>query len=246
MTARSPTYFFMHVMKTGGTTFAQHIRANFPPDALYPSQQSGGERVRAYFMIDDLRAISPERQRSIRAYAGHFPFVATELMGADTVLAILREPVDRTLSFLRHCKRYNERMADMTLEQVYEDGWFYPLLIHNYQSKLFAMTSGDKLESHLDIIDMDGRRLEIAMANLERVDVLGLHDRYPQFLEALRERHGWTIGDVPDLRVSTEQWEVPPYLPERIAADNGADMAFYEHARQLYDRRRGLSAATAS
>jgi hypothetical protein len=238
MTARTPTYFFMHVMKTGGTTFVQHIEANFPPEAVYPGPQRGGERQRAYYMIDELRGISLERHRSIRVYTGHFPFVAGELVGADTVLAILRDPVDRTLSLLRHCKRYEERMVEMTLEQIYEDGWVYPLYIHNYQAKLFAMTSDDKLESHLDVIDVDGRRLEIAMANLERVDVLGLHDRYPQFLDTMREQHGWTIGNVPDLRVSTELWEVPPRLPERIAADNAADMALYEHARQLDDRRR--------
>jgi Sulfotransferase family len=239
MIARTPTYFFMHVMKTGGTTFVQHMKANFPPEAMYPSPQRGPGRRLAYYMIDELRGISPERRRSIRAYTGHFPFVASQLMGADTVLAILRDPVERTLSLLRHCKRYHERMVDMTLEEIYEDGWVYPLFIHNYQAKLFAMTSDDKLESHLDVIDVDSRRLDIAMANLERVDVLGLHDRYPQFLEAMREEYSWTIGDVPDLRVSTEQWKTSPHLPERIAADNAADMALYEHARQLYDRRWG-------
>jgi hypothetical protein len=243
MTARTPTYFFMHVMKTGGTTFVQHVEANFPPEAVYPGPQRGSERLRAYFMIDELRQISPERRRTIRAYTGHFPFVASQFTAADTVLAILRDPVDRTLSLLRHCKRYIKRMVDMTLEEIYDDGWIYPLFIHNYQAKLFAMTIGDKLESQLDVIEVDGPRLEIAMANLERVDVLGLHDRYPQFLEAMRKQHGWTIGDVPDQRVSTEQWEVPPHLPERIADDNAADMALYEHARQLYDRRRGLRTA---
>jgi Sulfotransferase family len=239
MIAGTPTYFFMHVMKTGGTTFVQHMTANFPPEAVYPGPQRGPERRLAYYMIDELRGISPERRRLIRAYTGHFPFVASQLMAADTVLAILRDPVERTLSLLRHCKRYHKRMVDMTLEEIYDDGWVYPLFIHNYQAKLFAMTSDDKLESHLDVIDVDGRRFEIAMANLERVDVLGLHDHYPQFLETMREEYGWTIGDVPDLRVSTEQWEAPPHLPERIAADNAADMALYEHARQLYDRRRG-------
>jgi hypothetical protein len=238
MTARSPTYFFMHVMKTGGTTFMQHIWANFPPETVYPGPARGVERQRAYYMIDELRRISPERRRSLGVYTGHFPFVVSELVGADLTLAMLRNPVDRTLSVLRHCKRYQERMVDMTLEDIYDDGWVNPLYIRNYQAKLFAMTDDDKLESHLDVIDVDGRRLEIALANLERVDVLGLHERYPEFLEIMRDKHGWQIGDVPNLRVSTERWEAPPHLLERIAADNAADMALYERAQRLCDGRR--------
>jgi hypothetical protein len=239
MTAQTPTCFFMHVMKTGGTTFVQHIYANFPPDAVHPSPAGPKvERQRAYYMIDELRRISPERRRSIGVYSGHFPFVAGELVGADVTLTILREPVERTVSYLRHCKRYHERMADMGLEEIYDDGWMHPLYIRNYQAKLFAMTTDDKLESHLDVIDVDDRRLELALANLERVDVLGLHERYPEFLDAVRERLGWTIGDVPDLRVSTEQWDVPPHLAERIAVENAADVALYERARRLHDERR--------
>jgi hypothetical protein len=238
MTARNPTYFFMHVMKTGGTTFVQHIWANFPPESVYPGPTRGVERQRAYYMIDELRRISPGRRRSLRIFSGHFPFVVGDLVGADVTLAMVRNPVDRTMSFLRHCKRYQERMVDMTLEEIYDDGWMYPLYIRNYQAKLFAMTADDKLESHLDVIDVDHARLEIALANLERVDVLGLHERYPEFLEIMRNQHGWRIDHVPDMRVSTESWEVPPHLLERIATDNAADMALYERAQHLCDSRR--------
>jgi hypothetical protein len=239
MISGTPTYFFMHVMKTGGTTFVQHIMANFPADVVYPGPTRGGERQRAYYMIDQLRRLSPERRRSIRVYAGHFPFVAAELVGADVTLAILRDPIERTLSVLRHHRRQDPRLRGATLEEVYEDGWVFPLYVHNHQAKLFAMTADDKLESHLDLIDVDDVRLQGALANLERVDVLGLHERYPDFLDTMREKHDWTIGDVPDLQVSIERSEAPPSLRHRIAADNAADLALYEHACELFEERRG-------
>ena len=32
-------FFFVHVMKTGGTTFRRHVDANFPgPGAVYPDR----------------------------------------------------------------------------------------------------------------------------------------------------------------------------------------------------------------
>jgi hypothetical protein len=238
MAARAPTYFFMHVMKTGGSTFVQHIQANFPPDAVYPAPEPGHERRRAYYMIDDLRRISPERRRSIRVYTGHFPFVAHELVGADITLAILREPVDRTLSVLRHHRRGETRLRGATLEEVYDDGWIFPLYVHNYQAKLFAMTANDKLESHLDVIDVDGPRLDTALAGLERVHVLGLYERYAEFLETMREQHGWITHNVPDLQVSPDRDEVPASLRDRIASDNAADVVLYERAREIYGARR--------
>ena len=238
MIAPDTTYFFMHVMKTGGTTLVQQIQANFPSSAIFPPSGRTLERRRGYFLVDELRRIDPERRRSIRIYTGHFPFVASEIVGADVTLAVLRDPIDRTLSYLRHCKRYRPHMADMSLEQIYDDRWAYVTRIHNYQAKLFGMTIDDEPRSDLQVIEVDARRLETALANLERLDVLGLHERYPEFIETLRREHGWKMRDVPNMRVSTEEWEVPPHLPERIAADNAADMAFYDRARELYDQRR--------
>jgi hypothetical protein len=235
------TYFFMHIMKTGGTTFVQHVRENFAPEAIYPAANEKGERLRAYFMIDGLRRITREQRQSIRMYTGHFPFVASQIVDADVTLSILRHPVARTLSYLRHCKRYRDYMAGMTLEEIYEDPWLYAVRIHNYQAKLFSMTTDDKLASDLEVIDVDGRRLEIALGNLERVTVIGLHEKYSEFLETLRAEHGWTIRSVPDLRVTEDRDTVPTSLSERIAADNSADMILYERACQLYAARAARS-----
>jgi hypothetical protein len=241
MAAHSPTYFFMHVMKTGGTTFIQHIEANFPPEEVFPGPGKTLERRRGYYIVDELRRITPERRRSLRVYTGHFPFVASQLVGADVTLAMLRDPISRTLSFLRDCKRHKAHMADMSLEEIYDDPWMYPVRIHNYQAKLFAMTLGDEPVSDLDVFDVEGPRLDVALAHLERVDVLGLHDHYDEFLMTMRARYGWQISDVPNMRVSTEEWEVAPHLPERIATDNAADMALYHRARELYAERQGAS-----
>lgn len=232
------TYFFVHVMKTGGTTFVQHINANFGAGHRYPPDDRGLARQRAYYMIDELRALTPEQRQVIQIYAGHFPFVASQLVEVDVTMAILRDPVERTLSYLRDCKRDQVRLRDLTLEEIYEDGWVHPLYVRNYQSKLFAMTLEDKLESHLDVIEIDGARLAIAMDNLERLDLLGLTDRYDDFLTGVQDRYGWTVNHVPNLRVSTDGWDVPRSFRSRIAAENAADVAFYERAREIHGQRR--------
>lgn len=239
MRSERETCFFVHVMKTGGTTFVQHIEANFRPEEMYPGVERGAERRRAYYMIDELRALPEGRRRVIKAYVGHFPFVASTLVGVDlATFTILREPVERTVSVLRHCKRHVDRLRDLSLEEIYEDGYVFPMQIHNYQVKQFAMTTDDKLESHFDVIDIDDHRLEIARANLDRVDVLGLHEHYDEFVGAMQHRFDWQCGPVANMRVSTEEWDVSSDFRQRIASDNAAELSFYEYARQLYERRR--------
>jgi hypothetical protein len=232
------TYFFVHVMKTGGTSFMQHLESNFPPEQRYPAQGPGSKRQQAYYLIDELRTLTPEQRSAIRMYAGHFPYVASALVGADVTLTILRDPVERIVSMLRHRKRLHREQRDLTLEEIYDDPWVFPLYLHDYQAKLYAMTSEDKLESHLDVIEVDEARLRTAVANLERVDVLGLSDRYAEFTEQMARRFGWRFAPVPDINVSREGWDVSPAFRRRIAADNAADLAFFEHARGLYERRR--------
>jgi hypothetical protein len=167
-------------------------------------------------------------------YVGHFPYVARSFVGRDTItFTLLRDPVERTISVLRHCKRYHEHQRHLSLDEIYDDAFVFPLYIHNHQAKMFAMTLDDRLESHLDVIDVDERRLDIAKANLARVDVVGFTEQYDEFIADMSHRFGWQFGAVPNMRVSEEEWNISDALRERIVVDNAADVAFYEFAREL-------------
>ena len=64
----------------------------------------------------------PERRATIRGYMGHYPYVASQLLGEDPVtLTILRDPVERTISYLKHCKRYHDHHRELSLEEIYRD-----------------------------------------------------------------------------------------------------------------------------
>jgi hypothetical protein len=226
-------------MKTGGATFRQHVYDNFRAGEVYPSRLYDADMNKANTSIEYLLGIPQERRDLTRAYTGHFPYVVSELLGDDFVtLTILRDPIERTISYLRHCKRYHTKHSGLRLEEIYEDPFYFPCFIHNHQSKIFAMEADDALESYMDVIDVDERRLRLALANLEQVDVLGLTEHQPELVHELAQRFGWRFRDRPDRRVSDEGWDVSRAFRRRIAADNEADIAFFDHARRLYEERR--------
>jgi hypothetical protein len=102
-------FFFIHVMKTGGTSFVFDVLKTFPAEQVYPNKTLDRRYptdIAPYTSIEHLLEISPERRADIRVYAGHFPYMACEMMGIDFVkLTLLRHPVDRAISVLKQFKR---------------------------------------------------------------------------------------------------------------------------------------------
>jgi len=239
-------FFFIHVMKTGGATFRQHLRNNFGPGETYPDPRLDLERdrLRPHYDIPYLLELAPTRHAGIRAYMGHFPFYVTRLLAIEPItLTLLRDPVERTISYLKHCKRLHPDHKDLKLEQIYADSFFRARFMDNHQTKVFSLRGEDKPDSIMDVIAVDGERLRIACDNLTKIDVLGLHTHYGEFLDAIRSRFGWRFDAVPDLFVGDEPWRVSSDLRRQIEADNAFDMELYRYAQELHARRRVGSAA---
>jgi hypothetical protein len=144
-------YFFIHVMKTGGTSFTEHLHANFTADQLYPdacmvSNNDFFRRMEAYLHVPKFVADINAMDGQLRLVLGHVPYAARSLLNNEYVaMTLLRDPVNRTLSYLKHCRRYHPEHSKMTLEQIYEDPWFYASFICNYQTKIFAMSAQEAL-----------------------------------------------------------------------------------------------------
>lgn len=152
MSARGHTRFlFVHVMKTGGTSFADLLRANFADNERYPDHylEPGTNimrRIEAYMhapqIVEDVNAAS----KQFRIVRAHAPYAVRELLSGQFVaMTLLRHPVERTLSYLKHCRQYHEEHAGMALESIYEDPWFRAMFMDNYQTRIFSMTAPEAM-----------------------------------------------------------------------------------------------------
>jgi hypothetical protein len=225
-------YFFVHVMKTAGTTFRQHTRRLFR-ERVYPVP-GVDDMYLGYVDIATLLSVPDERKAEIVAFGGHYPYIVTELFGIPLVtLTLLRDPVERTISFLKQLKRLSEGHQDQSLDEIYEDPFFFPTLVHNHQTKVFSMRVGDKLETIYDLVDIDAERLALAKENLAKTQVVGLSEQFDHFLAHMECRYEWEFKPINRMRASTEPWVASQALRRRIADENSADMELYEFARDL-------------
>ncbi len=237
------TFFFIHVMKTAGTTFVRRLREQFPDGAVYPSQAidwTGPNDFDAYVKIPRLLALPPERRAEIVVYTGHFPFYVVDAIDPSlTTLTVLREPVARTVSVLKHFKRDEPRFHDVTLDAIYDDRMTFRFFIENHQTKVFSLVADDREDAINCGLTVDDARFERARTNLARIDVLGLTEHYDEFVAELRRRFGWWPGGVDTAdrtNVSPKVGEVSAALRARIEADNAYDLELYELARELRGR----------
>jgi Sulfotransferase family len=215
-------YFFMHIPKTAGMTL-YHRLIRCHGKTLYPLPPDRG-RLDAAADIDHLTRCFATHRSQIRVVVGHFPRCIDEVLGVPlTTFTILRNPVDRTLSFLRRRKQREEN-RDRPIEDLYAD----PYLLHAW------------------IVPYDEGRLEQAKRVLQhRIELFGLQEDFDTFCDELSSRFGWDLGDDSLLANQTSAMDASDELRERIAHDSALDMQLYQFAQDLLERRRsGDSAVT--
>lgn len=239
MTSEPTRYFVVHLQKTAGTTLRDRFRATFPDAAIYPNADDGRDKRLSVISLSHLLERWKVRKGEIRLIAGHFPLSTVELLDADFVtVSILREPVDRTLSYLRHQKKINRDDRDRSLVEIYDDPFRFNGLVRNHMVRMFSigadeMGPGDGVLT--DIVDSTAR-LERAQAAVAGLDAFGLQPCFEEFWGEFAFRHELVVGE-PLRSNPTEPEDAPEHLVERIRSDNALDIALYDFARDLYSVR---------
>lgn len=224
-------FFFVHLQKTAGTALWRRLRAQFPPEAVYPGPGDGSPPD-SVLSVERLVRRWSDRRDDVRVVAGHFPLCTVELLDAPFVtLTVVREPVERTLSYLRHHRETTPADADRSLEEIYEDPIRFELL-HNHMVKMLSLTTDEMSHGALTPVRFDDQRLARAVDALDRIDAVGFQEDFEAFCAELTERFGWDLGG-PIFMNRTEPVEVPAEFRARIARDNAHDVSLYEHARSV-------------
>ena len=233
--------FVAHMQKTAGTSLRDRLRATFTDAEIYPNETDGPDARHAVISVRHLQQRWAVRGEKIRLLTGHFPVRTVELLDAPFVtVTVLRHPVDRTLSFLRHqaVRRQRGATEDTPLVEIYEDPFRFDAMIHNHIVRMLSLAPAEMGpgDGVLTTVPYTRERLDQAKEALATLDLFGLQEHFDDFCDELSGRYGLDLG-TPLRTNTTESGEAPPGLAERIAEDNALDMELYDYACRLYEER---------
>lgn len=237
----SDTFFVVHVPKTAGTAFYFYMRQNIHQARIYPGVDDPPE---TRLDLEALRTIPQERRARLRAYLGHFPAFAAEMVGANRTVTLLRDPVERVISMLKMRQRPGNpptgnvlpRTPHMSLDEIYADPDMRPW-VDNVQARLFALQPSDRPASFLDRIELDRARLDAAKERLASIEVVGVQEDWLGVVGRAEAAFGWKpVRGHPRAFVSDDV-PVPDGLRDQIAEDMRWDREIYDFAVELIARR---------
>jgi Sulfotransferase family len=226
------------MQKTGGLSLYVRMWRYFGRSAVYPDPSDGDPvAVAPQLMVDTLLKRWKARREEIQVVVGHFPLCTMELLDAEfTTLTVLRDPVERTLSYLRHHRDTTPPDRERSLEDIYEDPLRFHHFIENHMVKMLSLTAEEMTDGMMTPIDFDRGRLRRAKRALRKIDEVGLQHDLESFAQRLERRFRWQLGEPVHENV-TKPVTVPDSFRARIAEDNRLDMELYEYGRKLVARR---------
>jgi hypothetical protein len=229
-------FFFVHLQKTAGTALWKRLQHEFAPAAVYPGPDDGAPPA-TVLSVPHLRERWARRRGEIRIVTGHFPLCTAALLDAPfRTLTLVREPVERTLSFLRHHREMTPEDADRPLEEVYDDPIRFAL-VHDHMVKMLSLSAEEMTDGALTPVAMDRDRLARACTAADEMDVVGFQEDFDGFCDELTMRFGWDLG-TPLFMNRSAPVDVPRALRDRIERDNALDIELYEHVRASRGRVR--------
>ncbi|MGF1522349.1 MAG: sulfotransferase family 2 domain-containing protein [Leptolyngbyaceae cyanobacterium] len=239
----NPRLFFIHLPKTAGTTFNAFLDQQYPLADIAPPEvfEKGSEYLDKGDPEGRLRYL-----RQFSLYRGHYPYQVCKLFMPEYVsLTVLRDPVKRIVSQYNDWRSKSEESlagafeSEKTLAALARDLPFrdffqsdHPLVarfFHNGQARPLATNFRCKME---------GQALkDLALANLKKIDYVGITEAFDLFLLMLCERFGWhypqRLQSLNKARHSLQVEDLDDDTLAIIAEKNEADIALYNLAKEL-------------
>lgn len=218
-------YFFMHIPKTAGTSMRKMLWSVFPEKRILPNQQDLIENDSKYPALAKLKE-QPERLRRARLFAGHYPYGSERIFPQEQItrMTFMRDPVERSLSLLRHYKARDPKVKDTPFKEILfqRKSSFQNGQMNFFTGRMPKATSEEQLIH--------------AKQALDAFDFVGISERFEESLPVLNRLLPYNLG-LP-LTLNQAKGAYPEELDDLrplLAEWNQLDAEIYRYAQQRFE-----------
>jgi hypothetical protein len=253
---RQDVVYFLHLFKTGGSTFGQHLERMFLPHEICPAR-----------LLVDLLRLPAASLQEYRLFWGHFGYKLADLVDRPMIyLTVLREPVANVLSIYDHVRRSVDhplflKATAMTLDRFVNDPDAIAFIRNQqtfhlvwwdriWNSELLSRLAGEGIPDLLRIRRAADEQfsslseeilLGEARARLSRFAFVGLTDRLELSMRLLSQIFGWPRPEIlPRINVApnrTKRAAVSLDTLGRIEELTRVDARLYAGTAGAFERR---------
>jgi hypothetical protein len=227
--AHPATSCFLHIPKTGGSWVTAALRNSLPASdvCVVPSDRVGHVPL-------------PVLLERFAVVAGHFTMAHVRpVIDATFTFTVLRDPIDRVIS-LFHFYRDQMAIAGHDPRVAEAQGVGFDDFVNRLDARVspwsnwqtFVLSGASDCEKKADDL------LPAAVANLRRVDLVGIHDDLAGSLSAFAAARGWHLT-APAARINATRGRVSlsalkPSTMRKLSALNAADIELFRAARERW------------
>lgn len=229
-----PAVIFLHIPKTAGATLHRIIERQYEPSVIFTLD---GSRVQE--SLDQFKKLPQTKRAEVKILKGHASFGIHEFLPqSSTYITLLRDPVDRVISFYYyilqepHHYLHDELIARrMSLKDLVSSE-ISSKEIFNIQTRLLSEPLPGEGLSSVQILERAKRNLR------EKFSVVGLSERFDETLILLKRAFGWRIPFYRKENVTRNRprkSEIPKDTLRLIEKQNELDTELYQYVKKLFE-----------
>lgn len=217
-----PLYFFMHIPKTAGTSMRMMLWNAIPKEFVLPNRQDLIANRHKYPPLGILEK-QPERLKKARLFAGHYHYGSERIFPQEQIIRMtfMRDPVERSLSLLKHYKARDPKLEDVPFEEILTERKT------GFRNGQMVYFTGPMPKATPE------ERLARAKQVLDSFDFVGISERFEESLLLLNQQIPIQLGPPLNLNKSKSDTleELDAFRP-RLAEWNKLDTQLYDYAKQ--------------
>ena len=212
----------IHIPKTAGTSLRKIIKNNYDARELFFVYDNHPK----HHSLKELRNLNKTEIDKLKIIMGHFPFKRSLFLSENSrFLTVLREPVERTVSYYHHVMTYNNGWKGNKASLLdYLDNSGDQQMV-NHQTRVLSGMDDPITEKHV----------EQAIKNMDKYFLhVGISENFSGFVNEAGNLLGWQDKNITYENRSTNRPEVPSfsiYELSRIKEANKHDLALYEYVK---------------